>query len=290
MPAQIIDGTKLAAEIRTEVAGRVARLRERGVVPTLNVILVGDRPDSAIYVRNKERAAQEIGIAGGTIHLPEETSEAELINILSQQNEDPAVHGLLVQTPLPPQIDQERIMASLNPAKDVDGLHPQNLGWLLLGSPRFVGATPLGVQQMLLRSGIDPAGKHVVICGRSEIVGRPFAALMLQKREGANATITVCHTGTRDLAEHTRQADILVAAIGRPRAITADIVKPGAVVIDVGINTIPDPSRRSGERMVGDVDFEAVSEVAGAITPVPGGVGPMTIAMLLSNAVLAAGG
>jgi len=290
MPAQIIDGTKIAAEVRAEVAERVARLRERGVVPGLTVILVGDNPGSAIYVRNKERAANEVGIVGQTLRLPTGVSEAELLDLVCQQNEDPSVHGLLVQTPLPPQIDQERVMASLNPGKDVDGLHPENLGWLLLGSPRFVGATPLGVQQMLLRSGIDPSGKHVVICGRSEIVGRPLAALMLQKREGANATVTVCHTGTRDLAHHTRQADILVAAIGRPRAITADMVQPGAVVIDVGINTIPDPSRRSGQRTVGDVDFEAVSQVAGAISPVPGGVGPMTIAMLLSNAVQAAGG
>jgi methylenetetrahydrofolate dehydrogenase (NADP+)/methenyltetrahydrofolate cyclohydrolase len=280
----------MAAEIRFEVAERAARLRERGIVPKLNVVLVGDRPDSATYVRGKERAAQEAGIEGGTLHLPETTSEAELLELIHQQNEDVSVHGVLVQTPLPPQIDQERIMASLNPAKDVDGLHPENLGWLLLGSPRFVGATPLGVQQMLIRSGIDPSGKHVVICGRSEIVGRPLAALMLQKRAGANATVTVCHTGTRDLAEHTRQADILVAAIGRPRAISAEMVKRGAVVIDVGINTIPDSSRRSGQRLVGDVDYDAISEVASAITPVPGGVGPMTIAMLLSNAVQAAGG
>ena len=289
MPAQIIDGAKIAAEVRAEVAERVARLRERGIVPGLTVILVGDDPGSAIYVRNKERAAQEAGIAGQTLHFPADTTEAQLLELVRQQNEDPSVHGLLVQTPLPPQINQERVMATLDPVKDVDGLHPENLGWLLLGNPRFVGATPLGVQQMLLRSGIDPSGKHVVICGRSEIVGRPLAALLLQKREGANATVTICHTGTRDLAHHTRQADILVAAMGRPRAITADMVKPGAVVIDVGINTIPDPSRRSGQRTVGDVDFEAVSEVAGAISPVPGGVGPMTIAMLLSNAVQAAG-
>jgi methylenetetrahydrofolate dehydrogenase (NADP+)/methenyltetrahydrofolate cyclohydrolase len=289
VPAQIIDGKAIAAEIRAEVAERVRRLKEeRGVMPAQAFVLVGDNPASISYVRGKGNACEEVGILSQTIHLPESTSEAELLELIAGLNADPKVHGFIVQLPLPPQIDEQRATAAIAPEKDVDGLHPMNVGRLFKGDPYLLPCTPAGVVEMLIRSGYPPDGKHVVICGRSNLVGRPLAAILIQKRKGANATVTVCHTATKDLAYHTRQADILVAAMGRAKAITADMVREGTVVIDVGINRVEDASRKAGYRLVGDVDFEAVVEKAAAISPVPGGVGPMTVAMLLTNTLKAA--
>jgi len=289
MTAQIIDGKAIAAEIRAEVAERVRRLKEeRGVMPAQAFILVGENPASISYVRGKGRACEDAGIGSQTIHLPESTSEAELLELIAKLNADPKLHGMIVQLPLPPQIDEQRATAAIAPEKDVDGLHPMNVGRLFKGDPYLLPCTPAGVVEMLIRSGHPPDGKHVVICGRSNLVGRPLAAVLIQKRAGANATVTLCHTGTKDLAYHSRQADILVAAMGRAKAITADMVREGTVVIDVGINRVEDASRKTGYRLVGDVDFEAVAEKAAAITPVPGGVGPMTVAMLLTNTVKAA--
>lgn len=289
MSATVIDGAEIAQQVRVEVAQDVEALeRDRGVVPGLAVVLVGDDPASASYVRSKELACQEAGIFTETIRLSQDASQAEVLELLQSLNSDTRFHGVLTQLPFPPQIDEAAVIRSLDPAKDVDGLHPFNIGLLAMGQPRFVPATPLGVQQLLLRTGHDPAGRHVVVCGRSNLVGRPLSVLLSQKREGANATVTLCHTGTREMAGITRQADILVAAMGRPGAIKADMVKEGAVVIDVGINRIEDAGRRRGYRLVGDVEYDAVSGVAGAITPVPGGVGPMTVAMLLVNTVKAA--
>jgi methylenetetrahydrofolate dehydrogenase (NADP+)/methenyltetrahydrofolate cyclohydrolase len=289
MSTSIIDGKAIAAEIRAEVAERVRRLKEeRGVMPAQAFILVGDNPASISYVRGKGNACEEAGIQSQTIHLPESTSEAELLELIAKLNADPKMHGMLVQLPLPPQIDEQRATAAISPEKDVDGLHPMNVGRLFKGDPYLLPCTPAGVVEMLIRSGHPPDGKHVVICGRSNLVGRPLAAILIQKKAGANATVTLCHTGTKDLAYHSRQADILVAAMGRARAITADMVREATVVIDVGINRVEDASRKTGYRLVGDVDFEAVAEKAAAITPVPGGVGPMTVAMLLTNTVKAA--
>ena len=289
MPAQIIDGKAIAAEIRAEVAQRVRRLKEeRGVMPAQAFVLVGDNPASISYVRGKGQACEEAGILSQTIHLPESTSEAELLELIAKLNADAKVHGLIVQLPVPPHIDEQRVTAAIAPEKDVDGLHPMNVGRLFKGEPCFLPCTPAGVVELLIRSGHPPDGKHVVICGRSNLVGRPLAAILIQKRKGANATVTICHTGTKDLAYHTRQADILVAAMGRAKAITADMVREGTVVIDVGINRVEDASRKAGYRLVGDVDFEAVAEKAAAISPVPGGVGPMTVAMLLTNTLKAA--
>ena len=288
MSAKIIDGRQMAEDIRGEVAvGVKALVGSTGVVPGLAAVLVGDDPASAIYVRNKRRACEEAGIFSETFELAATTQE-ELLALVAKLNADERFHGILVQLPLPPQISERTVILALDPDKDVDGLHPLNVGLLLQGEPRFVPATPAGVQEMLVRSGNDPSGKSVVVVGRSNIVGKPLAALLMQKAKGANATVTVCHTGTADIGAITRQADIVVAAMGRPRAITADMVREGAVVIDVGINRIEDPSRKSGTRLVGDVDFEGVSEKASAISPVPGGVGPMTIAMLLKSTLLAA--
>ena len=287
--AKILDGTALAGEIRSEVAAGVLEMQDKhGVTPGLAAILVGDDPGSAIYVRNKRRACDEAGLFSETFSLPDSTSQDQVLNRLNRLNGDERFHGILVQLPLPPSIDSRRIIEALDPGKDVDCLHPFNVGKLSQGRPDFLPGTPAGIQQLLLRNGYDPAGCHVVICGRSDIVGKPLASLLMQRQDGANATVTVCHTQTRDLAGMTRQADILVAAMGRPRAITADMVKDGAVVIDVGINRVEDPSRRRGYRLEGDVDFEAVAEKAEAITPVPGGVGPMTVAMLLVNTLTAA--
>ena len=289
MVAKIIDGAHIAQEVRAEVAADVQEMLSRhGVTPGLAAVLVGDDPASAIYVRNKGRACQEVGIFSETFHLPQETPQQELLALVERLNGDGRFHGILVQLPLPPQIDEGTVTRALDPAKDVDGLHPMNVGRLVEGEPRFIPGTPAGIQQLLLRSGYAPEGKHVVICGRSNIVGKPLAILLMQKREGANATVTLCHTGTRDLAAMTRQADILVVAAGRPNTVTAEMVKEGVVVIDVAVNRVPDASQRRGYRLVGDVDFEGVSQVAEAITPVPGGVGPMTIAMLLHNTLHAA--
>jgi len=287
--AKILDGTALSKEIRSEVATGVAEMQEKHrVTPGLAAVLVGDDSASAIYVRNKHRACAEAGMFSETFNLPASVTEADLLDLITQLNADARFHGILVQLPLPKQIDEQAAIESLDPAKDVDGLHPFNVGRLARGVPNFIPGTPAGVQQLLVRNGYDPAGQHVVICGRSNIVGKPLSALLMQRQSGANATVTVCHTRTKDLASLTRQADILVAAMGQPNVITADMVKEGAVVIDVGINRVDDATRKRGYRLVGDVDFAPVSEKAEAITPVPGGVGPMTIAMLLVNTLTAA--
>jgi methylenetetrahydrofolate dehydrogenase (NADP+)/methenyltetrahydrofolate cyclohydrolase len=285
---KLISGTAIAKQVTDELRPRVEALAARGVVPGLVAVLVGDDPASAAYVRGKARAAAGIGIDGRTLHLPATISQVALMAEIARLNADPAVHGMIVQLPLPDGLDGEAATRAVLPAKDADGLHPENLGLLLRGEGVLLPATPSGVQQLLVRSGNDPGGKHVVIVGRSNLVGKPLAALLMQRGRGANATVTVCHTGTADLAAETRRADILVAAMGRRGAITAEHVRPGAVVIDVGTNRVEDPTRKSGQRLVGDVEFDEVAPLASAITPVPGGVGPMTIAMLLANTVTAA--
>ena len=288
MTANILDGKALAEEIRGEVAMGVAEMQQKhGVTPGLAAVLVGDDPASAIYVRNKRRACDEVGMVSDTFLMPADSTNEQVLARVQALNGDPRFHGILVQLPMPPQIDERLIIESLDPTKDVDGLHPFNVGKLVQGRADFVPGTPAGIQQILLRNGHDPGGANVVVCGRSNIVGKPMALLLMQRADGANATVTVCHTRTKNLAEITRQADILVAAIGRPSAITADMIKEGAVVIDVGINRVDDASQKRGYRLEGDVDFDAVSEKASAITPVPGGVGPMTIAMLLVNTLTA---
>ena len=284
----MIDGRAIASEIRAELKERVARLLSRGVVPGLAFVIVGENPASISYVRSKSQGAEEIAIDSETVRLPADVTKEELLAVVGRLNLDAHWHGFLVQMPLPSHLDEDAVARAIDPDKDVDAVTPTNMGLLLRGEPSFLPCTPAGIQQLLLRSGHDPAGKHVVICGRSNIVGKPLAALLMQKRPGANATVTVCHTGTLNLPDITRTADILVAAMGSPNVITAEMVREGAVVIDVGNNRVPDPTRKSGHRMVGDVDFEAVAEKAAAITPVPGGVGPMTVTMLLSNTVLAA--
>jgi len=290
MPAQIIDGHVIAQQVREEVAGRVDALKSRGVEPGLVVVLVGDDPASVSYVRGKTRDAAAIGMRSETLRLGAEVSQDRLLGVLQELNDNPGWHGILVQLPLPAHIDERAVIAAIMPEKDVDGLHPVNVGRLFRGEPGFISCTPHGVIQMLLRTGHDPAGKHAVVCGRSNLVGKPLAGLLMQKRTGGNATVTVCHTGTPDLAVHTRQADILIAAMGKAGAITADMVREGAVVIDVGVNAVPDATKKSGQRLVGDVDFETVAEKVAAISKVPGGVGPMTRAMLLWNTVIAAAG
>ncbi len=284
---RIINGTALAAKMQAEVAVRIAALKARGITPGLTVVLVGDDPASAVYVGAKERTSKELGMRGETIRLPASTSHADLVAIVDRLNADPAVHGILVQMPLPKGIDSDDIVRRIRPDKDVDGFHPVNVGKLLIGEKDgFAPCTPAGVLYMLQTSGIRTAGADCVIVGRSNIVGKPMASLMIQP--GVDSTVTVCHSRTRDLAEHTRSADILIVAAGRPEMITGDMVKPGAVVIDVGVNRIPDATKKSGTRLVGDVAFESAREVASLITPVPGGVGKMTIAMLMSNTVKAA--
>lgn len=286
---KILDGTAASKEIRAEVAQDVAEMQQKhGLAPGLAAVLVGDDPASAIYVRNKARACQEVGIFSQTFRLPENTSQDEILDLVKKLNDDSQFHGILVQLPLPRHIDEAKVLLSVNPDKDVDAIHPLNVGKLARGNANYIPCTPGGVQELLLRNGYDPGGKHVVICGRSNIVGKPLAMLLMQKSKGANATVTVAHTGTTALSEITRRADILVAAMGSPRAITADMVKEGAVVVDVGINRVADPTRKSGYRLDGDVDFHPVSEKAEAISPVPGGVGPMTIALLLVNTMTAA--
>lgn len=289
MHAELIDGKAIAQSIRDEVARDTRVLVERGVTPGLTVVLVGEDPASQIYVRSKERACIEAGMNGRTIRLPADTPQAELEALVEQLNADPTVHGILVQSPLPKHMDEEAVVYRIDPAKDVDGFHPVNVGKLLIGAgDGFAPCTPAGVQELLVRSGVDTTGAECVIVGRSNIVGKPMAAIMMQQGEGANATVTVCHSRTRDLAAHLRRADIVVAAIGRAEMITGDMLKPGAVVIDVGINRVDDASDKRGYRVVGDVHFDSASEVASRITPVPGGVGPMTIALLLRNTVRAA--
>ena len=286
MSCKIISGPEVAGQIYDELRVRIEKLKSEGVMPGLAVILVGDDPASQVYVRNKGRKCEELGMRSETIVLPAETSEEELLSRIDALNKDPAIHGFLVQLPLPKHIDEDKVIQAIDSNKDVDGFHPVNVGNMLIGKPGFLPATPAGVQQMLVRSGIETAGKHVVVVGRSNIVGKPMASLMVQR--GADATVTVVHSRTKDLASITRQADILIVAIGKARFITADMVKDGAVVIDVGTNRIEDPTHPKGSRLVGDVDFDEVSKKASAITPVPGGVGPMTICMLMANTVKAA--
>jgi methylenetetrahydrofolate dehydrogenase (NADP+)/methenyltetrahydrofolate cyclohydrolase len=289
LPAELIDGVAIAKSIRAEVAADVQRLGKRGVHPGLAVVLVGEDPASEVYVRNKGRACEEAGMHSVTIRMPAATTQAELLEQVHRLNDDPAIHGFLVQMPLPKGIDADVVIRAIKPEKDVDGFHPVNVGKNLIGDrDGFVPCTPAGVQEMLGRSGTDTRGKECVIVGRSNIVGKPMMALMVQNGPNANATVTVCHSATRKLKEHTLRADILIVAAGKPRMVTGDMVKEGAVVIDVGINRVADASAKSGYRLVGDVDFESARERASRITPVPGGVGPMTIAMLLKNTVRAA--
>lgn len=286
MAATIIDGKAIASEVRAEAAARCATLRERGMTPSLAVILVGEDPASVSYVRGKRKALAEAGMADRSILLPADTSEDKLLSIIQDLNRDGTVHGILVQLPLPPHINGDKVILAVDPKKDVDGFHPVNVGKLALGQPAPLPCTPHGVVVLLQKAGVATSGANVVIIGRSNIVGKPLALLMM--RRDINATVTVCHTGTKDLAAITRRADILVAAVGHPGAVTGDMVRNGAVVIDVGVNRVPDATKKSGYRLVGDVDAEAVKEKASMITPVPGGVGPMTIAMLMMNTIEAA--
>lgn len=293
MTAKIISGTEVAKEIRVELKERVSKLKERGVTPGLVMIRVGEDPASVSYVSGKEKAAEEIGVWSQTIVLPEVASEAELLSKVEEINKAEHVDGILVQLPLPKHINADKVLNLIDPAKDVDGFHPVNVGKMLIGDPYFIPCTPHGAVELMIRSGNPPEGKHVVICGRSNIVGKPLMAMLVQKNKRANATVTVVHTGTKNMAEITRQADILVAAMGSPEVIKADMVKEGAVVIDVGVNRVGwKPSKKDPSKQVadlrGDVEFETVKEKASAITPVPGGVGPMTITMLMVNTVVAA--
>jgi len=289
LPARLIDGTAIGGRLRAELQAEIRTLRGRGITPGLAAVLVGDNPASATYVRMKGKACEDAGLYHETIRLPRDTSETELLALVDRLNADPKIHGILVQLPLPQQIHTQRVLQRVAPGKDVDGFHPENVGKVFVGDPTgFRPATPYGVQQLLLRSDIDTTGRHAVIVGRSTIVGRPMAALLLQDGPGGNATVTVCHSRTRDIKSMTRQGDILIVAMGRPEFVTGDMIKPGAVVVDVGTNRVEDPTTKTGYRLVGDVKFAEAEQVAGAITPVPGGVGPMTITMLLCNTVQAA--
>ena len=277
--AEIIDGKKISSEVRAEIKQKTEALKEKGITPGLAVILVGEDPASQVYVRNKKKACEEVGFLSRVYELPKETKPEELLSLIRDLNADPAIHGILVQLPLPPQFDSDQVVNTIAPEKDVDAFHPLNVGKLMLGKPEFLPCTPAGIMVLLKRSGIDPAGKNCVVIGRSNIVGKPMAMLLLH----ANATVTVCHSRTQNLPEITRRADILISAVGKAGFVTADMVKPSAVVIDVGMN------RNAEGKLCGDVDFSAVEPLASAITPVPGGVGPMTITMLLQNTLTAAG-
>jgi methylenetetrahydrofolate dehydrogenase (NADP+)/methenyltetrahydrofolate cyclohydrolase len=285
MAAQIIDGKQVAASIREELKVEAAKLKQKGIVPGLGVILVGDDPASVSYVTAKERACEEMGIYSDNNRLDAGTSQGQLITLVRKMNKDRRIHGILVQLPLPKGLNESEVLEAIDPAKDVDGFHPMNVGKMVVGEKAFLPCTPHGVIQLLIRSGVTIEGANVVIVGRSNIVGKPLANMLIQKSAIGNATVTVCHTRTRDLAYHTRQADIVIVAAGRPNTVTADMIKEGAVVIDVGVNRVEDATKKQGYRLVGDVDFEAVKEKASLITPVPGGVGPMTITMLLYNTV-----
>jgi methylenetetrahydrofolate dehydrogenase (NADP+) / methenyltetrahydrofolate cyclohydrolase len=286
--AKLIDGKKIAAEILAEVQADVEALKKKRITPGLAVVLVGDDPASHIYVRNKARACERVGITSFVHRLPADVTERRVLNLIGRLNKDSKVDAFMVQSPLPKHINETKVINAIDPAKDADGFHPVNVGKLLIGEDALLPCTPNGCKELLLRSGYDPAGKHVAIVGRSNIVGKPLAALLMQKANGANATVTVCHSRTQKLGSITSQADILVAAIGVPEFVKARMVKPGAVVIDVGINRVEDKTTKRGYRLAGDVDFKAVCKKAKAITPVPGGVGPMTIAMLLQNTIRAA--
>ncbi|OPY33068.1 MAG: Bifunctional protein FolD protein [Methanomassiliicoccales archaeon PtaU1.Bin124] len=289
MTARILDGNLMASTISQELRERIAKLRGQGIVPGLAVVLVGEDPASMQYVKMKGKNSQDLGMVARTLMMPESFSQAELIELIAELNADPRIHGILVQMPLPKHIDPQTVISKIDPKKDVDGLHPMNVGRMLSGEAGgFLPCTPHGVQVLLARNGIQTEGKHVVICGRSNIVGKPMAALMMQKQKDANATVTVCHSATKDLASYTRQADILIAAMGVAHFIKPDMVKEGAVVVDVGVSRIDDATAPRGYRLVGDVDFDKVKEKASAITPNPGGVGPMTRVILMSNTVLAA--
>jgi methylenetetrahydrofolate dehydrogenase (NADP+)/methenyltetrahydrofolate cyclohydrolase len=284
MQANIIDGRKLAAGLRAQIAAGVAELKaEKGVAPGLAVILVGDNPASVSYVTAKERACADVGIVSRELRLAADVPEEELLARIAELNRDPAIHGILVQLPLPKGLSEKKVIYAIAPEKDVDGFTPVNVGKMLIGDDCFLPCTPHGILKLVEAAGMDVSGKHVVVIGRSNIVGKPVAALFARKGRAANATVTLCHTGTPDIARHTREADVVVVAAGRPNTLTGDMLKPGAVVIDVGVNRVPDPSATKGYRLVGDADFESCAAVASAITPVPGGVGPMTITMLLWN-------
>jgi methylenetetrahydrofolate dehydrogenase (NADP+)/methenyltetrahydrofolate cyclohydrolase len=285
MTAKIIDGKQISADMRAELKQEVARLKKKGVVPGLGVILVGEDPASKSYVTAKEQTCEELGIYSDDNRLPEETTQKELLAQVEKMNKDPKINGILVQLPLPKHLNEAEVLLAIDPDKDVDGFHPMNVGKMMVGEKAFLPCTPHGVIQLLLRSGVAIEGANVVIVGRSNIVGKPLANMLIQKSKTGNATVTVCHTRTKDLTDQTRKADIVIAAAGKPNTITADMVKEGVVVIDVGVNRVEDATKKSGFRLVGDVDFEAVKEKASLITPVPGGVGPMTITMLMYNTV-----
>ena len=288
MTAKLILGKDVSEEIYGELRQRIDALKAKGVTPGLAVVLVGDDPASQVYVRKKGEMCESLGMKSVTVRMPGDITQEQLMAKVDELNNDPTIHGFLVQLPLPSHLDEEQVINSISPSKDVDCFHPTNVGRVLIGNPDFLPATPAGVQQMIIRSGVETSGKHVVVIGRSNIVGKPMAAMMVQKGIGADSTVTIVHSRTKDLPSITRQADILIVAIGKPRFVTADMVKEGAVVIDVGTNRVEDPTHPKGSRLVGDVDFEAVKDRASAITPVPGGVGPMTICMLMANAVKAA--
>jgi methylenetetrahydrofolate dehydrogenase (NADP+) / methenyltetrahydrofolate cyclohydrolase len=291
MPATLIDGKPIALAIKEEAKREGEELlKTRGIRPGLAFILVGNDPASEVYVRNKGKACSELGFHSVTETRPASASQEEVQDLIAKFNADQSIHGILVQFPVPKHLDEMKIIEAIDYRKDVDGFHPINVGRLVIGKPSLRPCTPAGIQELLMRSGNDPAGRHVVIVGRSNLVGKPVLNILLQKQQGANAVVTIAHTGAKDIARYTREADIVIAAIGRPGYITGSMLKPGCVVIDVGINRIPDATKKSGSRLVGDVDFASVSEVASAITPVPGGVGLMTIAMLMKNTVLAATG
>ena len=286
MSAKIIDGKAIAAQVRGEVAEKVSELKAKGITPCLAVILVGENPASVSYVTGKQKALAEVGMLDRSLHLPESTTEEELLKIIDDLNKDSTVHGILVQLPLPKHINEEKVLLAINPEKDVDGFHPMNVGNLVIGKKAFLPCTPHGIIVLLEKMGIETSGKHAVVIGRSNIVGKPVSILLARKE--TNCTVTICHTGTKNMKEMTLQADILIAATGRPHTVTKDMVKPGAVVIDVGVNRIPDDTKKSGFRLIGDCDYNDLLETASAITPVPGGVGPMTIAMLMFNTLEAA--
>ena len=288
MTAKIIDGKQVAADMRAELKEKVAKLKDKGVTPGLAVVLVGEDPASKSYVTAKERACEEIGIYSDDNRLPAETSEEDLLALIDKLNKDPKINGILVQLPLPKHINEDKVLLAIDPAKDVDGFHPVNVGKMVVGQDAYLPCTPHGVIQLLLRSNVKLEGAEVVVVGRSNIVGKPVANMLIQKAPTGNATVTVCHTRTKNMAEHVKRADIIIAAAGWPNTITADMVKDGAVVIDVGVNRVEDATKKRGYRLAGDVDFEAVKEKASLITPVPGGVGPMTITMLLYNTVQSA--
>ncbi|MGD8787307.1 MAG: bifunctional methylenetetrahydrofolate dehydrogenase/methenyltetrahydrofolate cyclohydrolase FolD [Phycisphaerales bacterium] len=285
MTAQIIDGKQVAADMRAELKNEVAKLKEQKIIPGLGVILVGEDPASKSYVTGKERACEDIGIYSDDNRLPAETSQKELMALVEKMNKNPKINGILVQLPLPKGLNEAEVLLAIDPAKDVDGFHPMNVGKMMVGEKAFLPCTPHGIVKLLVRSDVTIEGAEVVIVGRSNLVGKPLANMLIQKKPNANATVTVCHTRTKDLSSHTKRADIVIAAAGRPNTVTADMVKDGVVVIDVGVNRVEDATKKKGYRLVGDVDFEAVKEKASLITPVPGGVGPMTITMLLYNTV-----